>query len=265
MVPTGEDDPEHQLAESADAQKENVEPSEDTLPSRRQPLASSDRTRQPRHSSTSKASKTRRGKQSTDSSSNSRTSHRDSAAASETTTGIRARVSAAQDSAASATAASDAVTHRNAAQDSAAQSSMPLQASDSSSNILTPVKAQQPKAAADLDKLMGSRRKPVPPHRAVETQRDAADSPVAALRSQLRQVKLESSPARGMQGFSDGGSGSQQPNEATSARQAVALRRVKQEPGTEGAEAADAQMNDGTGKQKKVSALKGFWETQTSR
>lgn len=258
MVPTGDNDSEHQLAESADAQKENVEPSEDTLPSRRQPLASSDRTRQPRHSPTSRTSMTCRGKQSTDSSSNSRTSHSTSAAASGTTTGIRtARVSAA-----SATAASDAVTHRNAAQDSAAQSSMPLQASDSSSNVLTPVKAQHPKAAADLDKLMGSRRKPVPPHRAVEAQRDAADSPVAALRSQLRQVKLESSPARGMQGFSDGGSGSEQPNETISARQAVALRRVKQELG---AEAADAQVNDGTGKQKKVSALKGFWETQTSR
>lgn len=45
--------------------------------------------------------------------------------------------------------------------------------------------------AGDLDKLLGSRLKSVRPTAAVRQTREAADSPVAALRGQLRRVKLE--------------------------------------------------------------------------
>ena len=51
----------------------------------------------------------------------------------------------------------------------------------------TPVKAEQ----ADLDKLLGSRLKSVKKQANLHQAPEAAMSPVAALRSQLRRVKLE--------------------------------------------------------------------------
>ena len=55
----------------------------------------------------------------------------------------------------------------------------------------TPVKAQQAKPADDLDKLLGSRLKSVRPQGELRQREEAAASPVAALRGQLRRVKLE--------------------------------------------------------------------------
>ncbi len=56
---------------------------------------------------------------------------------------------------------------------------------------VTPVKAQQAKPAGDLDKLLGSRLKSVRPQAELRPSEEAAASPVAALRGQLRRVKLE--------------------------------------------------------------------------
>ena len=56
---------------------------------------------------------------------------------------------------------------------------------------VTPVKAQQAKPADDLDKLLGSRLKFVRPQGELRPSEEAAASPVAALRGQLRRVKLE--------------------------------------------------------------------------
>ncbi len=56
---------------------------------------------------------------------------------------------------------------------------------------MTPVKAQQAKPADDLDKLLGSRLKSVRPQVELRPSEEAAASPVAALRGQLRRVKLE--------------------------------------------------------------------------
>ena len=55
----------------------------------------------------------------------------------------------------------------------------------------TPVKAQQAKPADDLDKLLGSRLKSVRPQAELRQSEEAAASPVAALRGQLKRVKLE--------------------------------------------------------------------------
>lgn len=243
----------HQSAGVAHEQKENVEPSEEPSSSvqSRQSNAAAALIRQPRRSSNSKSAKTKRGKQSTE-------THRSSVSAFDTAphhtvpydlSASRACESGAQDSAALA---------------SASQVLAPRQAADTNRDASTPVKAQQPKASSDLDKLLGSKRKPSQPQRAVEAQTAAAESPIAALRSQLRQVKLESSPARGVQGFADSRSGCEG-QEATAGRQTVALRQVKREPVTKDADTADPNLTSGSGRPKKVSTLKGFWETQSDK
>ena len=56
---------------------------------------------------------------------------------------------------------------------------------------VTPVRAQQAKPADDLDKLLGSRLKSVRPQVELRPSEEAAASPVAAFRGQLRRVKLE--------------------------------------------------------------------------
>lgn len=56
---------------------------------------------------------------------------------------------------------------------------------------VTPVKAQQAKPADDLDKLLGSRLKSVRPQVELRPSEEAAASPVAAFRGQLRRVKLK--------------------------------------------------------------------------
>ena len=247
------DEPVHQSADFAHEQKENVEPSEEQSSSvqSRQPTAVAALTRQPRRSSNSKSANTKRGKQSTDTA-------RSSVSASDTAP----HFTAPHDLSASLACESGAQDPADLA--SASQVLAPRQAADTSRDASTPVMAQQPKASSDLDKLLGSKRKPSQPQRAVEAQTAAAESPIAALRSQLRQVKLESSPARGVQGFADSHSGCEG-QEATAGRQTVALRQVKREPVTKAADTADPNLTSGSGRPEKVSALKGFWETQSGK
>lgn len=278
------DEPVHQEADDAHAQKENVEPSDDSSASvmTSQPAANIDRPRTARGSSSNRAAKSRRSKHSTGSSS-STASHRrsDMSDAQDLLVGEAAAAgqgpasqlsgvqhSAVTDSAAQASTTQISRTQRSSAPASSAQSSMaqrsgPLQAADTNVQVQTPVKAQQPKASSDLDTLLGSKRKPVQPTKATEADRLAAESPIAGLRSQLRRVKLEGSPGRAVQGFADAAALSEVADEDALGRQAVALRPIKQEPNAD--KVSGTALNSGNGRAKKVSALTGFWETQTGK
>ena len=115
----------------------------------------------------------------------------------------------------SATQHSPGAPQEPATQDSAAPDSI-AQAPANQSRVseqeaaVTPVKAQQAKPADDLDKLLGSRLKSVRPQVELRPGGEAAASPVAALRGQLRRVKLEPDeaglpPARQSEGQETGG------------------------------------------------------------
>ncbi len=82
-------------------------------------------------------------------------------------------------------------TQDSAAPDSVAQAPANQSGVSEQEAAVTPVKAQQAKPADDLDKLLGSRLKSVRPQVELRPSNEAAASPVAALRGQLRRVKLE--------------------------------------------------------------------------
>ncbi len=101
-------------------------------------------------------------------------------------------------------------TQDSAAPDSLAQAPARQSSVSEQEAAVTPVKAQQAKPADDLDKLLGSRLKSVRPQVELRPSEEAAASPVAALRGQLRRVKLEPdepglSSARQGQGQGTGG------------------------------------------------------------
>ena len=112
-------------------------------------------------------------------------------------------------------------THNSAGQTIPAQ----LMATQSSASMQeagsTPVKAQQAKPADDLEKLLGSRLKSVQPQGELRQREEAAASPVAALRGQLRRVKLEpeeaSSPTARPRFESVAGRGSDSPAQVSHA------------------------------------------------
>lgn len=88
-------------------------------------------------------------------------------------------------------ASQEPATQDSAAPDSVAQASAIQSRVSEQEAAVTPVKAQQAKPADDLDKLLGSRLKPVRPQVELRPSEETAASPVAALRGQLRRVKLE--------------------------------------------------------------------------
>ena len=97
-----------------------------------------------------------------------------------------AQQSVEQDTPAMSEAAELVIAQHSAAQDMHALSA----ATAAPAEAMTPTKAQQSRPTDDLDRLMGSRLKSVRP-RAGQGGAEAAPSPVASLRGQLRRVKLE--------------------------------------------------------------------------
>ena len=114
-------------------------------------------------------------------------------AAPDSLTGIPDQESAARDALSQTSTPLDSETGTSAAQGSAVHES-------AAAGAATPVKGQQARPANDLDKLLGSRLKSVRPQAEFRQAEEPAASPVAALRGQLRRVKLEpedaSSPSR---------------------------------------------------------------------
>ena len=110
-----------------------------------------------------------------------------------------AAATAQQSAARDKTVASETVTLA-AAQQSAAQDMHAVStATAAPAEAMTPTKAQQAKPANDLDRLMGSRLKSVRPQEG-QGEVESAPSPVAALRGQLRRVKLEPEEGLGSPG-----------------------------------------------------------------
>ncbi|KAL0043109.1 hypothetical protein WJX79_009421 [Trebouxia sp. C0005] len=164
-------------------------------------------------------------------------------------------------------ASQEPATQDSAAPDSVAQASAIQSRVSEQEAAVTPVKAQQAKPADDLDKLLGSRLKPVRPQVELRPSEETAASPVAALRGQLRRVKLEpdeAGSASARQGEVQGiGGPADSPAQAAPA---VQLRRVKHEPEEHFSPSSQADSVQGKAHANKsgVSALKGFWETQST-
>lgn len=181
------DEKEQEDPDDAMSSKENKPASGNTHTASRQPRSSVESSKATGRTCAAASTKTRRSARLSGSSTNSATQHSPRPGASQEPA---TQDSAAPDSIAQAPANQSRVSEQEAA--------------------VTPVKAQQAKPADDLDKLLGSRLKSVRPQVELRPGGEAAASPVAALRGQLRRVKLEPDeaglpPARQSEGQETGG------------------------------------------------------------
>jgi len=161
-------DEEQEDPDDAMSSKENKPASGNTHSASRQPRSSVESSKATGRTSAAASTKTRRSARLSGSSTNSATQHSPGPGAPQEPA---TQDSAAPDSLAQAPARQSSVSEQEAA--------------------VTPVKAHQAKPADDLDKLLGSRLKSVRPQVELRPSEQAAASPVAALRGQLRRVKLE--------------------------------------------------------------------------
>ncbi len=162
------DEKEQEDPDDAMSSKENKPASGNTHTASRQPRSSVESSKATGRTRAAASTKTRRSARLSGSSTNSATQHSPRPRASQEPA---TQDSAAPDSLSQAPAIQSRVSEQEAA--------------------VTPVKAQQAKPADDLDKLLGSRLKSVRPQVELRPSEEAAASPVAAFRGQLRRVKLE--------------------------------------------------------------------------